>query len=46
MQGKRVIYASIDPAERKRRATIRWVIAALVVVGFLGWLIWVIIWGT
>jgi hypothetical protein len=40
-RGKRVIYASIDPAERKKQTVIEWVAVSIFVLG-----ISVIVWLT
>jgi len=39
-RGKRVIYASIDPAERKRQTVIGWVVISIFVlgIGVIAWL--------
>jgi len=40
MRGKRVIYRSIDPAERKRQAVMRWVLFGVVLgASIIDWLI-------
>jgi hypothetical protein len=39
-RGKRVIYTSIDPAERKRQTVIGWVVISIFVIGIgaIAWL--------
>jgi hypothetical protein len=39
-RGKRVVYASIDPAERKRQTVIGWVVISIFVlgIGVIAWL--------
>ena len=41
MRGKRVIYASTDPAERKKQTVIGWVALSIFVIG-LGIIAWLI----
>jgi hypothetical protein len=40
-RGKRVIYASTDPAERKKQTVIEWVVFLIFVLG-LGTIVWLI----
>jgi len=43
-RGKRMIFESIDPAERKRQAVVSWILFSTVSLGILG--IGVIVWLT